>query len=71
MTRSKALHISAYVIFLLCGMVFPAAGQEMVVGNEAWSGARASGMGGAYAAVADDISAIVYNPAGLAQMRRM
>ncbi len=52
-------------------MAFSASGQEMVVGNEAWAGARASGMGGAYAAVADDISAIVYNPAGLAQMRRV
>ncbi len=41
------------------------------MGNDAWTGARAAGMGGAYAAVADDISAIMYNPAGLAQMRRV
>ncbi len=31
-------------------------------------GARAMGMGGAYTAVADDISATYYNPAGLAQI---
>jgi long-subunit fatty acid transport protein len=31
-------------------------------------GARAIGMGGAYAAVADDISSIYWNPAGLARM---
>ena len=34
-------------------------------------GARALGMGGAYRAVADDYSAIYWNPAGLAQMRKM
>ena len=31
-------------------------------------GARAMGMGGAYTAVADDVSATYYNPAGLAQI---
>jgi len=35
------------------------------------NGARATGLGGAYTAVADDISALVYNPAGLAQVRRI
>ncbi|MHB9030753.1 MAG: OmpP1/FadL family transporter [Candidatus Latescibacterota bacterium] len=44
--------------------------QEMVVGNDAGVGARAMGMGGAYTAVSDDASAIYYNPAGLAQVRR-
>jgi long-subunit fatty acid transport protein len=33
-------------------------------------GGRAIGMGGAYIAVADDYSAIYWNPAGLAQMRK-
>lgn len=32
-------------------------------------GARASGTGGAYSAVADDASAVYWNPAGLAQLR--
>ncbi len=45
--------------------------QEMVVGNDAGVGARAMGMGGAYTAISDDASAIYYNPAGLAQMRRI
>ena len=34
-------------------------------------GARALGMGGAYVAVADDYTATFWNPAGLAQMRRL
>lgn len=34
-------------------------------------GARAMGMGGAYTGVAEDITAIAYNPAGLAQIRRI
>jgi long-subunit fatty acid transport protein len=34
-------------------------------------GARALGMGKAYTAVAEDVSAVVYNPAGLAQIRRI
>jgi long-chain fatty acid transport protein len=34
-------------------------------------GAKASGMAGAFAATADDPSAIFYNPAGLAQQRRL
>jgi long-chain fatty acid transport protein len=34
-------------------------------------GAKASGMAGAFVATADDPSAVFYNPAGLAQQRRM
>ncbi len=34
-------------------------------------GARAMGMGGAYTAVSEDVTAIEYNPAGLAQIRRV
>lgn len=35
------------------------------------TGARALGMGGAYSAVAEDYTALSYNPAGLAQVRRV
>lgn len=35
-----------------------------------FTGVRAAGMGGAFAAVADDISALEHNPAGLAQILR-
>src|SRR4051795_1599429 len=34
-------------------------------------GAKATAMGGAFAATADDPSAIFYNPAGIAQQRHM
>jgi hypothetical protein len=34
-------------------------------------GARAMGLAGAYTAVAEDITALLYNPAGLAQIRRI
>ncbi len=56
--------------FLFAG-TSPASAQEMVVGNDAGVGGRAMGMGGAYIAVSDDASAIWYNPAGLAQIRRI
>ncbi len=41
-----------------------------ITDNMTGFGARALGMGGAYSAVADDYSAIYWNPAGLAQMRK-
>ena len=42
-----------------------------ITDNTTGFGARALGMGGAYAGVADDYSAIYWNPAGLAQIRKM
>lgn len=42
-----------------------------ITDNISGFGARALGMGGAYEGVADDYSAIYWNPAGLAQMRKM
>jgi long-subunit fatty acid transport protein len=50
---------------------FSSYAQEMVVNNEAGAGAKAMGMGGAFTSVANDISAVYYNPAGLAQIRRI
>ncbi len=38
--------------------------------EETGIGARATAMGGAYTALADDVHAIYYNPAGLAQIQR-
>lgn len=39
--------------------------------NEFGPGARAMALGGAYSAVAEDYTAVYWNPAGLAQIRKM
>ena len=44
--------------------------EERAVDNFAGVGVRAMGMGGAFAGVADDFTAIYWNPAGLAQIRQ-
>jgi long-subunit fatty acid transport protein len=44
---------------------------EASAGNFFGVGARAMGMGGAYIAVANDATALVYNPAGLARVKRI
>ncbi|UCF65644.1 MAG: outer membrane protein transport protein [bacterium] len=41
-----------------------------ILDNQIGFGARALGMGGTYTAVSDDYSAIYWNPAGLAQIRK-
>ena len=54
---------------VICLLADPAPAQEQAVDNFAGVGVRAMGMGGAFVGVADDFSAVHYNPAGLAQMR--
>ena len=44
--------------------------EERAIDNFAGVGVRAMGMGGAFAGVADDFTAVYWNPAGLAQMRQ-
>lgn len=63
-------------IFLVTAAIFAAASlaaQEEIffIGQELGVGSRAMGMGGAYVGIADDYSAIYWNPAGLAQINRM
>ena len=45
--------------------------EELTVDNFAGVGARAMGMGGAYIAIANDLSSLYWNPAGLVQIRQM
>lgn len=58
-----------FLVLILIAMHLQAgiyAGDFMLIGN----GVRALGMGGAFSAVADDASAIYWNAAGLAQIRK-
>ena len=58
-------------VALLCVWVGGAVAQEeRAIDNFAGVGVRAMGMGGAFVGVADDFTAMYWNPAGLAQMQR-
>lgn len=58
-------------IALLCvGVGGAVAQEERAIDNFAGVGVRAMGMGGAFVGVADDFTAMYWNPAGLAQMQR-
>lgn len=65
----------AALLFLTLGLApavpaYPGNGTDAVPYMKVDAGARAAGMGGAFAAVADDASAIFHNPAGLAFAER-
>ncbi len=47
---------------------FTNAGSSGSVFTKLWVGARAAGMAGAYSAMADDITALYWNPAGIARL---
>ena len=47
---------------------FTNAGSSGSAFSKIWVGARASAMGGAYSALADDITALYWNPAGIARL---
>ena len=69
---SCKVFIKQSILVLLLTVANAAMAQEDVfrTGNEFGIGARAIGLGGAYAAVGDDYSAVYWNPAALAQIRR-
>lgn len=58
------------VILLLSSVPAVFAGGTTVSFLKLGSGARATGLGGAFTAVSDDINALSYNPAGLANLKR-
>ncbi|KAA3614739.1 MAG: hypothetical protein D8M58_09775 [Calditrichaeota bacterium] len=69
------MKLTRYILMLTIFMITTAYSQSAQEGvelieNESGFGIRAAGMGNAYSAVADDYSAIYWNPAGLAQMER-
>ena len=57
-----------FITMLACALAVPAFGSGFSIFEQ---GAKASGMAGAFAATADDPSAIFYNAAGIAQQRRI
>jgi len=67
----------AVIFYFLLFFCFGANSQDLGVVDEASAGnffgvgARAMGMGGAYIAVANDATALFYNPAGLARVKRI
>ncbi|MCK4893038.1 MAG: hypothetical protein KAT07_03675, partial [Calditrichia bacterium] len=78
MFRKNIDIIQFAVITIICLLLFSqftiAQGPDdaiRILDNQIGFGARALGMGGAYTAVAEDYSAIYWNPAGLAQIRKM
>ena len=54
-------------LLTLCALAQP----EVMVGNDFGIGGRAMGMGGAFIGVADDSTALYWNPAGLSQIKRI
>lgn len=54
-------------LLTLCALAQP----EVTVNNDFGVGARAMGMGGAFIGVADDSTALYWNPAGLSQIKRV
>jgi long-subunit fatty acid transport protein len=64
----KSSLLAAAVFFLTSAAV--SAGGTTAAFLKLGSGARATGLGGAFTAVSGDINAISYNPAGLAGLKR-
>ncbi|GAB4335650.1 MAG: hypothetical protein Kow0037_15880 [Calditrichia bacterium] len=73
MSKIHVSLLSILSLLLLNGFIFAQSNADAIriTDNLTGIGARALGMGGAYSAVADDYSATYWNPAGLAQMRKM
>jgi tetratricopeptide (TPR) repeat protein len=58
------------LLLVLAGLLASAAGRAYAAFEDLGAGARAAGMGDAFVAVADDVYAIYYNPAGLGTLER-
>lgn len=69
--RLTGIRILFILTFLLSGIGVGRAQEEVLGGRFFGVGARAMGMGGAFMAVADDYTALYWNPAGLAQIHRL
>ncbi len=63
--------IAAALLTSISAPMLRAQEEIFFIGQELGVGARAAGLGGAFVGIADDYSAIYWNPAGLGQMSRM
>jgi long-subunit fatty acid transport protein len=64
------MRVWAGFLVLALGLSGARAQEERAIDHFSGVGVRAMGMGGAFAGVADDFSALYWNPAGLAQLRQ-
>ncbi|NOY61340.1 MAG: hypothetical protein GXO75_20700 [Calditrichaeota bacterium] len=69
--KQSTFWLVALIIFITSAVASFAQEEIFFIGEELGVGARAMSMGGAYVGVADDYSAMYWNPAGLGQIRRM
>ncbi len=60
----------SFGFFVALALLVSVAGAKQLDQNTTGAGARAEGLGGAFIGVADDATAIVWNPAGLGQLER-
>ena len=68
-TKMKCGIVSIIIMLLAISLNAIAQSEEPTVNNRWGIGARTMGMGGAFIGVADDFTAIHWNPAGLAQIK--
>lgn len=71
MLKIKSIFVVGVLLLLISATTSTAQEEIFFIGEELGVGARAMGMGGAYVGVADDYTAMYWNPAGLGQLRRM
>lgn len=69
-TKTRNLTFLLVITLLMLAPVVMAQHEELTVGNRFGVGAKALGMGGAFCGVADDFTAVHWNPAGLAQQKK-
>jgi len=68
----KIINTLVYTVFVLSltGLAHISHAQEVVVENDSGVSARAMGMGGAQIAASEDVTAVIYNPAALARIKK-
>lgn len=71
MSRYRLSFICVLLFIMLISLNKASSQQEITIGNDFIIGARSAGMGGAFASIADDFTALYWNPAGLSQIKQI